>query len=165
MIRGRSRPFVAAAVVALAVLCVGAALALRPHGQDPSCPGGPVAPITVDRARDGLARRGFDTHRVQRSELCADKAVAVLSTGDSVRGGTRLTCALRSTPIFHPTSVSEQPRTDDGAVHLVVRNVECFLYSPLGRTEALRTALASLCPEAAQGNPFLSCGRQSRASS
>src|SRR5688500_10937507 len=134
-----SRVLLAAGVV-LTVVGVGELIGVQHDRREPSCPEAGAAPVTVDGAGEALLRAGFDTRTVDRSELCGDGAVAVLSAGDE-RYGTRLTCALQEHPIFHPTSVSELPPRADGALHLVVRNVECFLYSPLARVEALRTAM------------------------
>jgi hypothetical protein len=143
---GRSRVLVATGAVLLTVIGVGGLIAMNHPRQEPSCAEAGAGPVTIGRADEALFRAGFDTRIVDRSELCGDDAVAVLSADDA-QDGTRLTCALQENPIFHPTSVSELPPTADGALHLVVRNVECFLYSPLARIEALRTAMKWMSAE------------------
>jgi hypothetical protein len=143
LISGRLRFLVAAAAVAVTILGVGGVIAIRHEWRAPLCRG-VAAPISVDRAREALSRAGFETRAVDRSPYCGDSAVAVLSS-DGGRAAIRLTCALEESPVFHPTSVSELPPTSDGALHLVVRNVECFLYSPLARIETLRAAMRSTC--------------------
>ena len=143
---GRPRVLLATGAALFTVIGVGGLIAIHDHRQEPSCPNSAAAPVTVDRAREALLRAGFDTRTVDRSELCGDGAVAVLSSDDG-QDGTRLTCSLHESPIFHPISVSELPPTTDGALHLVVRNVECFLYSPPARIEALRTAMKLMSAE------------------
>jgi hypothetical protein len=90
---GRSRVLMATGAVLLTAIGLGGLIAMHHHRLEPSCAEVGAAPVTVDRAGEALSRAGFDTRTVNRSELCGDDAVAVLSA-DAGQAGIRLMCAL-----------------------------------------------------------------------